>query len=192
MSVTVLINSFLFGLGLAFESFMVALANGLNNANMRVLRALCFAALFAACHVAALAAGYALCCAAAKYIAHIERFLTWIAVGVLATLGANMLLEGLKVRRGDEAIKPVRRTAEFFVQSVVASFDAFAVGLTVPNYTAGDVALCAAIIFTVITAFYSVGFVVGKKCGTKFSKYAAMLGGLVFIGVAIEIAVGAF
>lgn len=127
MSVTVLINSFLFGLGLAFESFMVALANGLNNANMRVLRALCFAALFAACHVAALAAGYALVFAAAKYIAHIERFLTWIAVGVLATLGANMLLEGLKVRRGDEAIKPVRRTAEFFVQSVVASFDAFAV-----------------------------------------------------------------
>ncbi len=192
MSVTVLINSFLFGLGLAFESFMVALANGLNNANMRVLRALCFAALFAACHVAALAAGYALVFAAAKYIAHIERFLTWIAVGVLATLGANMLLEGLKVRRGDEAIKPVRRTAEFFVQSVVASFDAFAVGLTVPNYTAGDVALCAAIIFTVIIALYSVGFVVGKKCGTKFSKYAAMLGGLVFVGVAIEIAVGAF
>ncbi|MDE6400981.1 MAG: manganese efflux pump MntP family protein [Clostridiales bacterium] len=191
MSVTVLINSFLFALGLAFESFMVALANGLNNANVRILRAFGFAVMFAACHAIALFAGYSLVFAAAKYIAHIERFLTWIAVGVLATLGVNMILEGLRARLC-EIVKPIRRTAEFFVQSAVASFDAFAVGLTVPNYSVGDVAVCAAVIFSVIAAFYTVGFVVGKKCGTKFSKYAAILGGLVFVGVAVEIAVGAF
>lgn len=191
MNVAVLINSALFGLGLAFESFMVALANGLNNANMRVLRAVCFAVMFAACHVVALAIGYAVVFAAAKYISHIERFLTWLAVGVLASLGAKMILESMRAGSND-IVKPVRRTAEFFAQSVAASFDAFAVGLTVPHYTVCDVALCAAVIFTVIATFYIAGFVVGKKCGTKFSEYAAAIGGLVFMGLAVEIAVGAF
>ncbi len=190
MHVEVLINSALLALGLALESFMVALANGLRNSNARILRGCVLALLFAACHAAALAIGFAAVRAIADNVALIERWLTWIAVTVLAMLGVKMIVEGIGTCRG-HAVKTAKRTAEYFVQSAVASFDAFAVGLAVPNYSVVEVALCAGIISAVIFCFYFVGFTAGKKFGVRFSRYAALIGGLVFIGVAVEIAAGA-
>lgn len=187
---TMLINSLLFGLGLAFEAFMVSLANGLNNANLRVLRAFCFAVMFAACHAIALWAGYSIVRFISNNVDEVESVLTWIAVGVLAVLGVKMICEGVLHNKSHSG-KKITSAVEFLIQSVVAAFDAFAVGLTVSEYSKGEAALCGGIIATVITLFYLVGFVVGKKFGTKWGKYAELIGGLVFIGIAIEIAVGA-
>lgn len=187
---TTLLNSLLFGLGLAFEAFMVSLANGLNNANLRVLRAFCFAVMFAACHAVALWAGYAVVRFISSNIDEIESVLTWLAIGVLIILGVKMICEGVRHNKC-HSDKKITSAIEFFIQSVVAAFDAFAVGLTVSEYSIGEAALCGGIITTVITLFYLVGFVVGKKFGTRWGKYAEIIGGLVFIGIAVEIAVGA-
>lgn len=187
---TTLLNSLLFGLGLALEAFMVSLANGLNNANMRVLRALGFAVMFAACHAIALWVGYSIVRFISCNVDEVDNILTWIAVGVLVVLGIKMIVEGLPNNKS-HSDKKITGAVEFLIQSVVAAFDAFAVGLTVSEYSIGEAALCGGIIATVITLFYLVGFAVGKKFGTRWGKYAALIGGLVFIGIAIEITVGA-
>lgn len=190
MRYIVLVNSFLFGIGLAFESFMVALANGLNNASGSVMRGVKLAALFAVCHVIALIIGCALVKTVVGISENIDSILTYAAAAVLFALGVKMIIEGSRASK--EALPVKCRTAELILQSAVASFDAFAVGLTVSDYTVPETAVCAAVIFSVITAFYVFGFTVGKKFGVRFGKYAAVIGGLVFIGVAAEIAVGVF
>lgn len=185
-----LLNGFMLAIGLAFESFVVAMANGLHNAKYGVKRALGLAALFAICHAAELLLGYLLIKTVAGGMKKIDGWLTWIAVGVLAALGIKMIAEGVRHMRG-KTEKPARTTAEFVLQSVVAAFDAFAAGLTMSQYTIWFELLTAAIIAAVILPFYSIGFYAGKKCGTKFGKYSAILGGLVFLGLAIEVIIGA-
>lgn len=186
-----LLNGFLLAIGLAFESFVVAMANGLHNANFGVKKAVRIALLFAVCHAAALMVGYLLIKTVAQGIQKIDGWLTWIAAAVLVSLGVKMIAEGVQCARG-KSEKPAHTATEFIVQSIVASFDAFASGLTMASYGVWFVLLTAAIICAVIMPFYIVGFIAGKKCGTKFGKYSALLGGLVFIGLAAEAIIGAF
>lgn len=185
MCVETVVNSILLALGLALEAFMVALANGLKTANTRLKTACSFGAIFALCHAVALWIGYAVVKTVADNIGGLETVLTWSAVGVLVFLGVKMIIEG--VLKKEE--KSAARIVEFTVQSIVAAFDAFAVGLTVPDYRITDTAFCSFVIAVVIFMFFLIGFAVGKKFGNKLGKYAAVLGGSVFIGIAAEIAI---
>lgn len=185
-----LLNGFLLAIGLAFESFIVAMANGLHNVNFGVKRAFRIAILFALCHAIFLMLGYLLIKTVAQGIQKIDGLLTWIAAAVLVLLGVKMIAEGVRCAHG-KSEKPAHTSAEFVVQSIVASFDAFASGLTMPDYSLWFELLIGVIICAVIIPFYMVGFSIGKKCGTKFGKYSALLGGIVFLGLAAEVIVGA-
>lgn len=184
MNAALLVNSALFGLGLAVEALLVAMANGLYNANGRVLRGVLLAILFAACHFGALAAGYALIGVLADATEKTDVWFTAFAVAVLAALGVKSIVGGLrKKEQGGRKLA----AAECVIQSVAASFDAFAVGLTLSEYSAADVTVCGAVIFAIITSFYCIGYFVGNKFGKRLSKYASALGGVIFIGLALEI-----
>lgn len=187
MRVDIVVNSLLPALGLAFEAFMVALANGLKNANRRLKTAYLFGFVFAAWHAVALFVGYALVKIVADNVDEIRCVLTWIAVAVLLFLGIKMIAEGVSKKKE----KSATGIFEFFVQSAVAAFDAFAVGLTVPDYSATDTLFCAVTIAVVIFAFFVIGFAIGKRFGSRSKRLAALIGGSVFIGLAVEIAVGA-
>ena len=173
-------------IGLSFESFMVSMANGLHNASNGVKRGVSLALLFASCHAAALMLGYLLITLVASGIHKIDGVLTWISFAVLAALGIKMIAEGINLARG-KCEKLARTTTEFIVQSVVASFDAFAVGLTVPDFSVWSALFTAGVMFSAIMLFYTIGFSVGQRFGTKLGKYSAVLGGLVFVGLAVEI-----
>ncbi|MDE6029415.1 MAG: manganese efflux pump [Clostridiales bacterium] len=185
-----LLNGFLLAIGLAFESFVVAMANGLHNANFGLKKAVRIALLFAVCHAVALAVGYLLIKTVAQSVQKIDGWLAWVAAVVLVLLGVKMIAEGVRCAKGNDE-KPARTNTEFLVQSAVASFDAFASGLTMASYDVWFVLFTAVIVCAVIMPFYVVGFWAGKKCGTRFGKYSALLGGLVFIGLAVEVIVGA-
>jgi len=188
MDGSVLINSVFLALGLALESFMVALAMGLCDANTRIIRALMLAVVFAVCHAVALYIGYALISKVSESAQTIEKYLTWIAVAVLVFLGVKSIVKGVRAKKDGKMLKQ-KKTAQHVFQSIVASFDAFAVGLTVGGYSWGDISVCAAVIASVIIVFYLAGFAAGKKFGMKFNGVAAILGGLVFIGLAAEVTI---
>ena len=83
MHAYVVVNSLFLALGLALEAFMVAIANGLKNANLRLKTAYVYGAVFAAWHVVALLLGYMLVKVIADNVNEIQSVLTWIAVAVL-------------------------------------------------------------------------------------------------------------
>ena len=167
---------------------MVALANGLHNANFGVKKGVLLAILFAVCHVVALLVGYVLAKTLSEKIKAIDDVSGWIAFAVLTFLGIKTIAEGIQCALGKKE-KVATSAVGFVVQSTVAALDAFAVGFTISDYTVGGAIACCGIIAAAIVAFYSVGFFVGKKFGTKLGKYADILGGLVYIGLAIEVLV---
>ena len=74
-----------------------------------------------------------------------------------------------------------------FMQGVATSIDALSVGFTISEY-GWLMALVASLIIAVVTFFICMaGLRIGKKFGTKLSGKASILGGIILIGIGLEI-----
>ena len=74
-----------------------------------------------------------------------------------------------------------------FMQGVATSIDALSVGFTISEY-GWLMALTAAIIIAVVTFILCMaGLRIGKKFGTQLSGKANILGGVILIGIGLEI-----
>ena len=73
------------------------------------------------------------------------------------------------------------------MQGIATSIDALSVGFTISEY-GWLMALAASIIIAVVTFFLCMaGLNIGKKFGTEFSGKASILGGVILIGIGLEI-----
>ena len=72
-------------------------------------------------------------------------------------------------------------------QCAATSVDALTVGFTIEEYAVYAALACSAIIAATTFVVYLVGFFVGKKFGMRFEKVASVVGGAVFIAIAVEI-----
>jgi manganese efflux pump family protein len=100
-------------------------------------------------------------------------------------IGGKMLLDGI---HGEEAEEAAELSAgALFMQGVATSIDALSVGFTISEY-GWLMALTAAIIIAVVTFFLCMaGLRIGKKFGTQLSGKASILGGVILIGIGLEI-----
>ena len=114
-----------------------------------------------------------------------ERFIPWIALALLGYIGGKMLADGI---RGEEAEEAAQLSAgALFMQGVATSIDALSVGFTISEY-GWLMALTAAIIIAVVTFILCMaGLRIGKKFGTQLSGKANILGGVILIGIGLEI-----
>ena len=115
----------------------------------------------------------------------VETLIPWIALILLGYIGGKMLLDGI---RGEEAEEAAQLSAgALFMQGVATSIDALSVGFTISEY-GWLMALTAAIIIAVVTFFICMaGLRIGKKFGTQLSGKASILGGVILIGIGLEI-----
>ncbi len=117
----------------------------------------------------------------------ISAFDHWVAFGLLALIGINMLREAFgkdddkDENGGDMSVKTM------FVMAVATSIDALAVGISLAM--AGDVNIFLAITFIgVITfAMSAMGVQIGNIFGSRFEKKAEALGGFILIALGIKI-----
>ena len=114
-----------------------------------------------------------------------ETFIPWIALALLGYIGGKMLLDGI---RGEEAEEAAQLSAgALFMQGIATSIDALSVGFTISEY-GWLMALTAAIIIAVVTFILCMaGLRIGKKFGTQLSGKASVLGGVILIGIGLEI-----
>ena len=120
-----------------------------------------------------------------ELFASFETLIPWIALALLGYIGGKMLLDGI---RGEEAEEAAQLSAgALFMQGVATSIDALSVGFTISEY-GWLMALTAAIIIAVVTFFICMaGLRIGKKFGTQLSGKASILGGVILIGIGLEI-----
>lgn len=179
-------NSVLLGVGLAMDAFSVSLANGLREPDMRVKKMGVIAGVFGFFQALMPLCGWLCVHTILRYFRQFEKWIPWIALGLLLFLGGKMLKEGLG--KGEDESETIRVGAlALFVQGIATSIDALSVGFTIASYGFWMAVVCALII-AVVTFFLSIaGLVIGKKMGTKLTKKASVLGGVILILIGFEI-----
>ncbi|MBR6102988.1 MAG: manganese efflux pump [Ruminococcus sp.] len=179
-------NSLLLGFGLAMDAFSVSLANGLNEPRMRLRKMLYIAGTFGLFQGLMPILGWFFVRKAAERFTAFEKYIPWIALILLLFIGGKMLIEGILHKEGEG--EPVRLTpAALLIQGIATSIDALSVGFTIADY--GFVrALAAAFIIAAVTlAVCMAGLKLGKRFGMKLAGKANILGGVILIGIGVEI-----
>jgi putative Mn2+ efflux pump MntP len=184
-------NSVLLGVGLAMDAFSVSLADGLHETNMKPRKMSIIAGMFALFQALMPLIGWFFVHTIVQYFQAFEKFIPWIALGLLGYIGVQMILEARE--EGDEEHKkPDLGWSALIVQAIATSIDALSVGFTIAEYGFFE-ALLAAVIIAIVTFFICMfGLEIGKRAGTKLAGKANFLGGVILIFIGLEIFIGSF
>ncbi len=187
-------NSVLLGAGLAMDAFSVSLANGLNEPDMSKRRGAAIAGVFAGFQALMPMTGWFLVRMAAEAFGAFHKLIPWIALILLCFIGGKMLFEGLRRQKTgeDDAPKSPSGAWTILLQGIATSIDALSVGFTIAEYDWSMACAAALIIAAVTFAICAAGLKIGKIFGTKLARYASALGGVILIGIGIEIFVSSF
>ena len=122
----------------------------------------------------------------AMFAQAIEAFDHWIAFGLLALIGVNMLREALG--KDEEAPADADLSVKtMLVMAIATSIDALAVGISLAM--AGDVNIYLAIVLIGATTFVlsALGVKIGNVFGDKYEKKAELAGGIILILLGLKI-----
>lgn len=178
-------SSVLLGVGLAMDAFSVSLANGLREPGMGKARMGVIAGVFGGFQALMPLAGWFCVHTIAQTFAAVQPWIPWIALILLAYIGGKMLIEGLRSGDGEEP-PPAVGLGGLLLQGVATSIDALSVGFTIADYTF-SMALGAALIIAAVTFLICLaGLRLGKTFGTKLSRGASILGGVILIAIGLR------
>ena len=182
-----LANSVLLGVGLAMDAFSVSLANGLHEPKMKTGRMCAMAGVFGAFQYLMPMLGWFCVHTIAHYFAVFEKFIPWIALGLLCYIGINMIKESKECEEDDDCCGVAVGFGGLMLQGVATSIDALSVGFTIADYNL-TMAFVSCMIIGIVTFFICLGgLALGKKFGTKLAGKASILGGVILIAIGIEI-----
>ena len=118
----------------------------------------------------------------------IEAVDHWVAFGLLAIIGINMLKEALEPSEaGCSECDADLSVKTMFVMAVATSIDALAVGISLAM--AGDVNIYAAVGLIGLLTFSlsAAGVKIGNLFGSRFEKKAQVAGGVILILLGLKI-----
>lgn len=118
----------------------------------------------------------------------IEAFDHWVAFGLLALIGVNMLREAF----GSDSCDCEEHSADLsvktmFVLAVATSIDALAVGISLAMAGNVNIFLAVALIGVVTFILSAIGVKVGSIFGSRFEKKAEIAGGIILILLGVKI-----
>jgi len=179
-----LLTSIFIGVGLAMDAFTVSLGIGTggqaNDRRSKFRLAFHFGFFQMAMTVVGWFAG-------SSIAGYIQAFDHWVAMGLLAYVGGNMIRSGLNPEMESYVSNPSKGRL-LVILSVATSIDAMAVGLSMAMLDAPWVV--PAIIIGVVTwGLSSVGLLAGDRLGQRFGKRMEILGGLILIGIGLRVLV---
>ena len=180
------VNSVLFGIGLAMDAFSVSMANGLHEPEMKYSRMCRIAGTFALFQILMPLLGWVCVRTIAELFSGFQRMIPWIALILLGYIGGKMLLEGLR-GAAESGEDPELSRGGLLLQGIATSIDALSVGFTIAEYTWQAALAEALIIGTVTFGICMGGLRIGKFFGMKLAGKANILGGVILIGIGLEI-----
>ena len=176
---------FLLGVGLSMDAFAVSVCKGLAMKKATLKSQMTCGLWFGGFQALMPLIGFFL---GAMFADAIKSFDHWIAFGLLALIGANMLKEALEKEcdcceehNADMSVKTM------FVMAVATSIDALAVGISLAM--AGDVNIWAAIALIGVTTcgLSALGVKIGNIFGSRYEKKAEFAGGVILILLGVKI-----
>lgn len=173
------------GIGLAMDAFAVATAKGLAlgstasfSDNARV--SAWFGAWFGVFQGVMPMLGFAV---ASLFARQIQAFDHWIAFGLLALIGGNMIRESFGA---PEERRDGTSAGEMLVLALATSVDALAVGISLAMLHA-NIWQAAAVIAAVTFVLTAAGVWLGTALGERMQKWATLTGGVVLVLLGLKI-----
>ena len=100
-----ILNSILFGIGLAMDAFSVSVANGLRNPHMHTSRRMIIAGTFGCFQTVMPLLGWFCVHSIAEAFQAFQPYIPWIALVLLAFIGGKMIWEGLHDQSEAESLQ---------------------------------------------------------------------------------------
>lgn len=196
MSTELIITSVLLGAGLAMDAFSVSVANGLADRHMSINRMFAIAGTFAGFQFLMPMIGWVVVKRAAETFEWFSPLIPWIALVLLLFIGGGLLKDGIEELRAAKSDEVAETAADggtklsfatLMMQGVATSIDALSVGFTTAAYNRTQALISSLIIGVVTLVICMAGLRIGRKLGELLSGRASILGGLILIGIGIEI-----
>jgi putative Mn2+ efflux pump MntP len=171
------------GIALAMDAACVSMVNGMVDKRIRIRQALYIAFVFGFFQGAMALIGYLSGNLFLDLISGIDH---WIALGLLAFIGGKMIYESVSNKDEEEAKSCDITHRKLFVQAVATSIDALAAGISIAALLV-NMYEATALIFLTTFIISLISVYLGKKFGLLLSKKAELLGGLILLGIGLNI-----
>ena len=178
-----ILNSILFGIGLAMDAFSVSVANGLRNPHMHPSRRMIIAGTFGCFQTVMPLLGWFCVHSIAEAFQAFQPYIPWIALVLLAFIGGKMIWEGLHDQSEAESLQG----GALFIQGIATSIDALSVGFTIAEYELIFAVTESLIIGIVTFGLCLAGLLLGGRIGSRISGKAGIVGGIILILIGTEI-----
>lgn len=118
-----------------------------------------------------------------KFMDKISSFDHWVAAGLLAIIGINMIREALS--KNEEKVDNSLDIKTMFMLAVATSIDALAVGISLSVF---DINIWFSVLCIGVTTFLfsAAGLKIGSLFGTRYKSKAEFLGGAILIILGIK------
>lgn len=118
-----------------------------------------------------------------KFMDKISSFDHWVAAGLLAIIGINMIREALS--KNEEKVDNSLDIKTMFMLAVATSIDALAVGISLSVF---DINIWLSVLCIGVTTFLfsAAGLKIGSLFGTRYKSKAEFLGGAILIILGIK------
>ncbi len=176
-----LLELIVLAVGLSMDAFAVSVCKGLALGEIKKKHALIVGAWFGGFQALMPVIGYYLGVSFADLVAKVDH---WIAFGLLALIGGNMIREALKGE--GESVDSSFAFKTMLLLAIATSIDALAVGVSFA-FLQTPLWSSVALIGVTTALFSAVGLLIGKKVGMRFHKGAEILGGVILIAIGIKI-----
>lgn len=176
---------FMLAVGLSMDAFAVSICKGLSMKKASLKTGAICGAWFGGFQAAMPLLGFLL---GSLFAEAIEAFDHWIAFGLLAVIGINMLKEAFE--KDDDCCCEKDADLSFktmFIMAIATSIDAVAAGISLAM--AGDVNIYLTVAFIGVVTFTMavIGVKVGNIFGSRFKQKAQVAGGVILILLGLKI-----
>lgn len=172
---------FLAALGLSIDAFTISFTSGILTKRQKLKSAFVTGMYFCIVQTTVAALGWFL---GVKFKGYIAEFSSFFAIGVLIFIGVRMIFQYVKERK-DMNYESKELDNKFFpLLALLVSFDELAAGVSFGLFQVNIVEILIILGITFfITAF--AGILIGRKLGLILKKKADLLGGIMFILIAL-------
>ncbi len=175
---------FILAIGLSMDAFAVSVCKGLSMKRAGLREGAVCGAWFGGFQALMPLAGFFL---GTLFAESIEAFDHWIAFGLLALIGANMLKEAFEKKCDCEENDADLSVKTMFIMAIATSIDAAAVGISLAMAGDTNIFTAIALIGAVTFVMCALGVKIGGIFGRRFEKKAQAVGGIILIPLGVKI-----
>lgn len=177
-----LLSLLLLAVGLSMDAFAVSVCKGLSMSRLTVKNQVIVGLWFGGFQFLMPMIGYIL---SSQFEKLVEAIAPWIAFGLLAFIGGNMIREALSAE--EEEQNDSFSVGTMLPLAIATSIDALATGVTFAVLE--NVNILAAVSLIGVTTFVlsAIGLKIGNVFGSRYEKKAELFGGCVLVLMGLKI-----